>query len=102
MKFRSLILSILFVLSSAQAAFPADTSPDAQDEAHREYMKMYRDSEATYYRNAKIYLVVVAGLFGGFIGFGFLPLARRSKESLELSKKQQKTLEEIRDLLKKQ
>jgi hypothetical protein len=65
-------------------------------------MKMYRDSEATYYRNVKLYLVVVAGLFGGFIGFGFLPLARRSRESLELSKKQQKTLEEIRDLLKKQ
>jgi type II secretory pathway pseudopilin PulG len=102
MKFPHLVLSILLVLSAALAAFAADTSSDAQDEAHREYMKMYRNSEATYYRNVKIYLVVVAGLFGGLIVFGFLPLVRRSKESLELCKKQQKTLEEIRDLLKKQ
>ena len=96
------MLSILFALTSARAISAANTSSDAQCEAVREYMKMYRDSEATYYRNVKLYLLVVTGLFGGVIAFGILPLARRSKESLELNKKQQTTLEEIRDLLKKQ
>jgi hypothetical protein len=87
------------------ATSAADAPSNTQDQAVQDYLEMQRKSEATYERNFKVYLGVVAVVFsavGGMIVFGVLPLARRSKESLELNKQQQKTLEEIRDLLKKQ
>ena len=38
---------------------------------------------------------------GGLVAFVILPASRRARRAVELAERQQKTLEEIRDLLKK-
>lgn len=106
MKPPKLLLIAFLVATFAVAAFAADTTSESQDQAYREYLETYRKTEAAYQaayqRDAKIRNVVALAVFAGLIVFVMVPLRRASKRALELNEQQQKTLEEIRDLLKEQ
>jgi large-conductance mechanosensitive channel len=83
-------------------ASAADSNSLSRDQAYHEYLKAYTQSEATSRRDNRILMVVWVTVIAGVIVFGVIPLMRKSKAALEISKQHQKTLEEIRDLLKKQ
>jgi len=104
MKARNLLFSALLIVTLSAKVSAVDSTAQSQDQAYREYIETYRKSQADYQKDRQIRTIVsvvlVAGLIA-LIAFGAIPAVRRSRETLEISRQQQKTLEEIRDLLKK-
>ena len=99
MKPRNLCLAGLLFVTLVVRASAADPTPKSQD-AYRDYLETYRKTEEAYSRSAQIRIVVLLTTLAGVIVFVVVPASRRARAALEISERQQKTLEEIRDLLR--
>ena len=86
------------VMALPSPAFAADSASESRAQAYLEYNK----SQAAYRRENQIRTVVLLVVVAGLVAFVIIPARRNSKRALEISEQQQQTLEEIRDLLKKQ
>ena len=101
MKLPNLWFSALLVSTLSVTAVAADATPQSQDQAYREYLETYRQNQEDNRKNSQVHTIVSVLLIAGLVVFGLIPTLRKSREMLEIAKQQQKTLEEIRDLLKK-
>jgi large-conductance mechanosensitive channel len=88
-------------LMLAVTASAVDSTRESQNQAYRDYLETYRGSNAAYRRDKYILTLVDVAILAGLIIFVLVPARRALRTSLEKSKQQQKILEEIRDLLKK-
>lgn len=104
MKPPKFLLIALLVVAFAVTAFTAETTSESQNQAYHEYLETYRKTEAAYQaayqKDARIRNLIALAVLAGLIVFIMVPVRRASKRALELNEQQQKTLEEIRDLLK--
>ena len=108
MKLRNWVSSALMAVSLASPVFAADSTTESEDPERREWMDLKRQELAADERDRLIHhvmLVVYLAVVTAFM-IVYLRIVRRSlanaRRALELAEQQQKTLEEIRDLLKKQ
>jgi len=102
MRLRILILSTLVAIALAPSLLAADSVSESQDKAYRDYLEAQQKSEAAYRRDNLIHTAVVLALVAGVVAFVIIPVRRRTEQAMAINEKQLKTLEEIRDLLKKQ
>ena len=116
---RNLVLSALLLITLAITVSAAAPSAESQDQAYREYLEGYNKMEEANRKYAEAYnaqvaayqrkgdvtficlMVVFAGVFVWWHRYVALPAINRAQLAVEIAKQQQKTLEEIRDLLKK-
>jgi hypothetical protein len=97
MKPRHFILSAAMLVALASPGFAANSVAESQDQEYRDSLELYRQSE----KDAQIRLFGYSVFVAGFLFVLMIPYRRSLRRSLELSERHQKTLEEIRDLLKK-
>ena len=104
MSAKSLTFAILLWLLHSVSVRAAESEPYTTDKVYRDYMESYQKAADAYDKSRREGYVSYA-ILGGFLIVLFA-LARRtqraySEKSLQISLANQKLLEEIRDLLKK-
>jgi hypothetical protein len=112
MKLRNFVSSALMAVALASPIFAADSTTESDDQYHRDYLELKRkeleadqkDREAD--QKDRLFHHVLLVIYGtavvAFLVFYFKTYRGFVRRSFELAKGQQKTLEEIRDLLRKQ
>ena len=101
MKRRNLLLGALLAATLTVTATGMDSASKSQDQAYREYLETYREATAARRKDYQVHTAVMLAIVAGLIGFAIIPALRVAKRGLEINERQQKTMEEIRDLLKK-
>lgn len=99
---RIFLLSALLLLALAATASAVDSAPESLEHVYREYLESAKISDAAYQRDLQVRTVFGLAILTGLVVFVIIPLRRSTKRAMAINELQQKTLEEIRDLLKKQ
>lgn len=102
MNTRKLLLSVLLVATICFQVRAADSPAYSEEQAYRDYLKSNQEMNDAYQRDSRVTAVILLVVVVGLFTLLTTPLARRSRRAFELAERQQKTLEEIRDLLKKE
>ena len=101
MNTRKLLASILLVATVWLPVHAVDPPSASKEESYEAYLKRRQEMYDAYQRDGRITAGVLLAVVGGLVAFVILPASRRTRRAFELAEQQQKTLEEIRDLLKK-
>lgn len=101
MKLPKFVSITLIAVALASPIVSADSTTDAEEQERREYLELQRKSTATYERDSQISRVIGVLFLGGLVGL-VISYRRFVGRALGIAELQQKTLEEIRDLLRKQ
>jgi Na+/H+-translocating membrane pyrophosphatase len=100
-------LVFLVGLMAATAAI-ADTTSSTDDQTYRKSMEVYQANEEAYHnelvadeKTRQTFAVVAAAVVAGLIFFILIPAWREQRALTAIASQNQKLLEEIRDLLRK-
>lgn len=89
------------VLPSVGEVRAAEATGSSNEQSYRDYLEATRKAQEEYLKDKRISYGVIAVVVAGLVLLVIVPARRKMHAALELAEKQQKTLEEIRDLLKK-
>ena len=101
MSMRTLLASLLLVGIVWLPSHAEESPSTSEQESYEAYLKSNQEMYAAYQKNIRIATGVLVLVVTGVVVFAIPAASRRTRRVFELAERQQKILEEIRDLLKK-
>jgi len=101
MKSCHLLLAFLFIAALTSSASAQEPAPDSAEQAYSEYLAASQAMQDAYLRDYQIRMAVLLAIGAGILLLAAIPFRRAMNRALDISAQHQRTLEEIRDLLKK-